>query len=96
LSSISPERVETKIQFALDKDDYKDVDNVFIQSKIQGMEKFDCKQHYSKLGFKNAMIHYDQVTGLVIRVTDSTIVENKPGVLIIPERFVVCVGVDSA
>lgn len=95
MSAISPERVETEIQFAISGGKYAIVTNVFIQSKIPGMEKFDCKQHYSKLGFKKALIHYDHVTGLVIRVEDSTIVENKTGMLIIPERYIVCVGVDD-
>ena len=95
MSSISPERIETQIFFALGLEHLHQVSNVFIRSKIEGMESFDCKKHYSKLGFKIAKITYDRVLGLFIQVEENTIPENKPGILIMPERYIVCVGVDE-
>lgn len=52
--------------------------------------KFNCREHYEKQGFDIVDISYSPENGLQIHAYK----DNKMQELLVPERYVMCVGVD--
>jgi hypothetical protein len=79
----------------------EDVKNVFINTTIPDMFQFekkvcsrlDCRKHYTQEGFSRVAINYSSEKGLHIIASKGMDLTNRQE-LFIPERYIICVGVD--
>lgn len=97
----SPASTNKKLEllFGYDDDDRQPTKNVYINTTVPDMfqyekkisGKLDCRKHYETVGFDRVYITYSHEKGLHIRALNEYETRQE---LFIPERYIVCVGVD--
>jgi len=55
--------------------------------------RLDCRKHYTQEGFNRVLIEYNKTDGLHIMAYKNEL-DNDRQELFIPERYIICVGVD--
>lgn len=98
MSTVDKPASENKLRLFFDGEEAK---NIFINVAIPGIfpteklsTKFNCREHYEKFKFVNVNISYDYEKGMIITAYPTENDNKIRQELYIPERYIVCVGVD--